>query len=667
MVFTPPKTQKKRRVINIQQKKFIKGYISTLADSRIPNDGLADTLNMTIEQDGLPRPRPSTIRYGEQPLGTVLGMGKFTKIVSGQPEYWEISMQVISGVGKIHVRKDGNTWVAVADSDNTYDDEAWTMFTQTNNTVYMSNGVDAMSFYDVNTGQITKYTSLTTPAAPTVVMAGLTGTTYTQRYKISANNDAGESIASAVGTVQTSKQRDLWNGTTEYTTVTWTAVTGATSYNVYWGDAAGYEYYLTTLTGLSFTDTSAIAANTFRLYPQADSSTGPKLTNLYNKNAQLFGVGDVNNRSYLWYSGAGQDAGDFSPFNGGGYVPIDLGGESIPVSVRSFRDGKGTPALTVLTKGAGDSGKLYHVTFNQTTYGETVIIYPEVYEANGQAGTTSPMAVVEANNNLHYPTGRDFKSTGTKANVVNILATSSIAQALERDLDKLNLAAMHKAVGLLHQDRIYYALPVGADYNNELWVHDLSREGLWLLRWTIEATYMWLYEDNAGEVHHCILTRDNVIVEFTRSVATTDDGKAFSTRLKTGGVVFDEGGVSMASIETVRSKFLYPRGDISILISGIGEDGPVSSFASTTFSVSVQRTGWSDMEYAYESNPAQYSTTIQVGGEDSADPVRVIPIEVDEIVNQLTTEVSTETAGCDYFLSSLNTSGKAIDGLYYGD
>lgn len=666
-MFTPPRGQKKRKPIDVRQTKFNKGYISTLADSRIPQDGLADALNISLEQDGLPRPRPSLIRYGEQPLGAVIGVGTFTKIVSGQPEHWEISMQVVTGVGKIHIRQDGGAWTLIVDADNSYDDESWATFTQSNNRVYVSNGVNNMSYYDINAGTITAYTALSTPAAPTVTQTGLTGTNYTQRYKISANSSAGETAASVAGTVQTSKLRDAWNGTGEYADVTWAAVTGAVSYNVYWGDAAGHEHYLTTVSGTTFRDDSSIAANTFRLYPQADSTTGPKLTYLYNKNAQLFGVGDVANRSYLWYSGAGTNSGDFSPFNGGGYVAIDYGGDSIPVAVRSFRDGKGTPALTVLTKGAAGKGKLFHVTFNETTYGDTLIIYPEVYEANGQSGTTSALAVVEANNNLIYPTGTTFKSTGTKANIVNILATDSIAQALERDLVKLNLSAMDMAVGLEYEDKVYFALPVGTDYNNEIWVHDLSRDGLWILRWTVAAKYMWLYEDSSGQTHHCVLTRDNVILQFTRTVATSDDGMAFRTRVKSGGIVFDPAGISMASIEKVRFKFLYPRGDLSISISGIGEDGPTSNIAAASYSAAVPRTGWGQLEYAYANNPVEWSGNIGVSNFNAVDAVAVIPIEVDEILNQQTWTISTDRADSDYYLSSVTTTGKAINGLYYGD
>jgi hypothetical protein len=290
-----------------------------------------------------------------------------------------------------------------------------------------------------------------------------------------------------------------------------------------------------------------------------------------------------------------------------------------------------------------------------------------VYEANGQSGTTSPLAVVEANNNLIYPTGTAFKSTGTKANIVNILATDSISQGLERDLVKLNLSAMDMAVGLEFEDKVYYALPVGADYNNEIWVHDLSRQGLWILRWTIAAKYMWLYEDSAGRTHHCVLTRNNVILEFSRTVATADDGVAFRTRVKSGGIVFDPGGISMASIETVRFKFLYPRGDVSISISGIGEDGPTSNIAAASYSAIVQRTGWGQYQYAHASNPVQWSGNVGQSDTASVGAVAVIPVEVDEILNQQTWSIATDRADSDYFLSSVTTTGKTIDGLYYGD
>ena len=42
--------------------------------------------------------------------------------------------------------------------------------------------------------------------------------------------------------------------------------------------------------------------------------------------------------------------GDFSAFNGGGKYSDNPGGDTTPETVRSFRTGKGDPAVTVLSE-----------------------------------------------------------------------------------------------------------------------------------------------------------------------------------------------------------------------------------------------------------------------------------------------------------------------------
>ena len=70
---------------------------------------------------------------------------------------------------------------------------------------------------------------------------------------------------------------------------------------------------------------------------------------------------------------------------------------------------------------------MFHVTLTPFTYGDQVIIYANVTKLNGQSAPYSPRAVVKLET-LWYPTGLDFKSTGTSQNVMNILTTNSIAQ-----------------------------------------------------------------------------------------------------------------------------------------------------------------------------------------------------------------------------------------------
>jgi hypothetical protein len=602
------------------------------------------------------------IPFGGQPLGTVIGGGTFIKIVSGNPEMWDISMQVISGVGKVHVRKDGGAWVASVHADNSYDDEAIVNFCQTGGRVYISNGVNEMSYYDTDTGDIVKYASLDTPSAPTATGTGLSGTNYTYYYRITANNAVGESAASVQDTEQVLTLRDQWTPASQYITVTWSAVTDATSYNVYVGTVAGQEQYLTSVAGLTFKDDGTLSLNPFRLAPAGNSTEGPKLRYMTNKDGQLFGVGDVDNPSWLWYDAGSSAVGDFSPFNGGGNVAINDGGDTVPESVKAFRTGKGDTVVTILSRGIGGIGKMHHLAFSTTTFDDYVITIPNIQEASGQGGTLSARAVVEGNNSLWYPTGQDFKSTGTQPNLQNILSTDSVSDDILPDVQRLNLAAMNKACGLLYENKIYWALPVGSTENNQIWVKDLSRRGIWILPWIISAKFMWLSENNTtGNVNFCVCDGTNIFT-FSRSVATQDNGVAFRTRVAHEGVVWSDSGMGMGAIEEMRFKLLRPKGTVSIQASGLDEDGETQTLESETFTQKSSFTGWNQLDWYND----EYSGDVGVINFTSKQ-VKVVNLEIDETLNQVAWEITTDGKNCDYYLSSVLLTGVEINKSFFGD
>ena len=137
--------------------------------------------------------------YGTQPTLPVIGR---EQIHQNKVRY-EIFMLNDSGVGKVYTRQDGGAFTLIGGS---YSVTEWAGFVQSNNRVYIFNGVDKLSYFNLQTSAIVTYTALTTPGTPTPTKTGLTGTTWTYYYKISANNAVGTSTASSAGSVTVGKQ-----------------------------------------------------------------------------------------------------------------------------------------------------------------------------------------------------------------------------------------------------------------------------------------------------------------------------------------------------------------------------------------------------------------------------------------------------------------------------
>lgn len=660
-----PAKRRKKPAVNVTYARWDAGYMSYTEAIRLRKNALIDMTNCDLYADGLPGPREGTVKYGVQPIGKVIGMGTYVDATAPlvKPVKWVITLQVVDGVASLYKNKDGGNWVSLGGN---YDTSAWATFTQSNNRVYVSNRTNKMSYYNIAANTIVTYNTIPAPNTPTVTATGLDGSVVTYRIRVSANNNVGETNASAAALVTVGDYRNSWDPNSQSLSISWPQVEDAESYNVYIGTVAGDEEYLgnvpqpSTAGNVTFVDNNRAAINPFKKAPEGNATDGPTLGNLRDSNGQLFGTDDANNRYRFWYSGSGDKSGDFSPFNGGGWVDVNLGGSSVPVCAVAFRDGQGKSAITILTRGSAGYGELYHQTFGDQTIGDYTITYPIIERANGQAGTYSAMAVLEANNSLYYPTGLDITTTGTKPQMVNILVSQSITDTIRDDVQRWNLDAMDKSCGVVYRNRLYWSFPVGSNKNNEIWINDLSLNGAWILRWTLPCDFMQVYESSDGRTHLTVLS-DNKILEFS-DTALDDDGTPFRTRLALPTVTFDESGLQMASVQTIRLLFLRPQGSIQTNIYGLDElNTETHAVASTQLRQNVDPTGWDSIEFDREE--FDYVLPPSTGSSKAQVPE---PIEIDETLSQLSIDII--TSGRDrYKLHSVNVQGKVIPGLYQGD
>lgn len=674
------RAKKHQSVIDLHQNNFAKGYISTFANSRRPQDSVSDATNMELVQDNIFRPRSPLARYGTQPANTIIGRGKYRfNGTRGQ-----LFMQNVAGVGKIYRQTDGGAFTLIGGV-NTYSSTLWAGFVQSKNRVYVFNGDSTgagtnLSYVDLNTMATVEYVSLSTPAAPsgTGNAALISGTKpYNYYYKVTGNNAVGESTASAASAaVNVNTPRDQWvplNTTTvaapQTITVTWSAVTNATSYTLYVSDNNTDFFEVVTIAGattLQFIDDGSITVNPYKSAPASNSTQGPIFTWMYvdTRNSQVFGITSTNQFYYSATSGVTGAAADFSSLNGGGFATIDEGGDTLLNFIDGFRTGKGDPVITTSSRGAAGKGKINHITFDSATFGNQVIFFPTVTEANGQSGTYAPRATVKARDSLYYPTGDNIKSTGTSQNIVNILTTATMADLIIPDVNKISLNYLSGAAGVEYQDKIYMALPVGSTVNNEIWILDLARKNAWTLRWTIMAKDIWLYEDNNGASHLCVLV-NNIILEFTRAgtIPHTDDGVAWSSRVAFSSLVWDPDGVSLGTIHNQYFKLLEPTGQITANTYGLSKRGSITNTGTASYSVETSFTGIGQWDYS-----GDYQYGDDIGNVNSfAQSVAVLHVKPKGLLNQEDWEVVASTAGTDYFLSAVSTRGMAnLDLVYQG-
>ena len=279
------------------------------------------------------------------------------------------------------------------------------------------------------------------------------------------------------------------------------------------------------------------------------------------------------------------------------------------------------------------------------------------YEANGQDGTDAPDGVVVYKDSLWYPSADGFKTTGTKPQIQNILSTNNISDTIETDVAKLNRTSMDNSSGVAYEGRIYWALPVGTSTNNQIWVLDLARGGQWMLPWRVNADQLLLYGDNDGNTHFLAVV-GNKILEFTRSVATTDDGTGFPTKVGSGYIKADESGLEWFYIIDVTFVLINPQGVINLDIRGKTEDSAIAQVGAKTFTRNTQYAGWGEL-----TSGATSGWGVPLSAESSWGEIVTVPstygssrvvrtVEIGEVLNYMQWEIGS-LGGADYALSDV--------------
>lgn len=594
-VQVPPKFSGKApadKVINITD--FKSGVNSFLDDARLPKNALRSAVNIMLDQDGIPKLRWGTKNIGDPLYGIIDGDYKFSKFEKSTRTLSEYNIAISDG--RVYTARDCKGWSPSLGATLTPNNDASML--QLEDKVFIANGHDTLAYYDINTNETKSFIKLDTPEAPALERStDLTDGDFTYYYKISAVNDVGETKAGPSGSISVNVKRDSWQNTTgevskeQYVKLSWPAISGAVRYNIYCSDVSGQECYIDSIAASSYTDEARSVPNMAIIAPLDDTTGGPVMSEISYSDNRLWGTGDPDNPYRVYWGGVAQNTTAFSPFYGGGWIDIAKGSGEIPVTVRSYRDGKGDPVNTVFMTSANGKGSQQQIALSSMTVGTITFIVPMVARVIGSLGTAAPDGVVEAKNNLFYPSTQSFNTTGAKADMLNVLSTDEVSLAIRPDVRQISNQSARRISAIYYEGKILWAVPYGSRTNNEVWILDLELK-TWIRPWKLSVKKFISYTGSSGKERLLFRSSEessgpSYLIEMSENY-NTDNGLAFPFNLSTGLLSFDESHMSFWNVKKLYVELLRAIGNLDIVVSGTTKNRSFQSLK--VFSLSGVRT-----------------------------------------------------------------------------
>lgn len=555
------------------------GSVTNIDEARQNANQSPETLNMTLEQDGLWTVRPGTEYYGTTPASetSILGASEFVV----DEDTREIIL--VGGSGTVYKSvNDGNTWSTLSGATMTTGKKC--RFLQIDDKLYITNSTDRLTYYDGSALQRNSQISNPTNLAGTLG-GGLSSGSYHLYYRVIAINGVGFTAGSNEVDMAVNIQRDVWSTATEKIDFTWDAVTGATRYEIYLSDESGAQLYLDETTTNSYSDDGSAVLNPYKEIPDDNTTGGPILGRLSLSNGRIWGI-DENNR--VVFSGTGQNINYFSFFYGGGYTYLDKGGREFPVVATHYRTGKGDTAPTVFSKTPDGRGGIWQIAMDSLTIGDETIIIPSAVKIVGSIGSQGETAVTDANDNLFSANKNGVHATRNKAQIFNVLSTEEQSVNIRPSWrSSINSAKYKDIFAYYFEGKVHFCVSQNGTNNDTIAIYDLEKNA-WIWNWDIGFEQLFEYTDTNNSTHLLAVEYgESKLIEINQD-ALTDKGVAISTLWKSPLIHIDPKDKSVfAKIKDVVVELGRPQGTIYVEVLGLQKNKPFQQLASRTITDTV--------------------------------------------------------------------------------
>jgi hypothetical protein len=632
--------------------KFNGGTVTLFDDARIKLNQAVETTNLMQVQDGIWKPRWGTEYYGEAIAGEtkIAGIAEYVKS-DGSREL----IAVGGTTGKIFKSVDAGAWSQIGSL--TLNTTVQPSFLQIEGFLYIANGIDNLVRY--NGTSLLTYTQL---SAPTLSSAnrgsGLSAGSFTYYYKVTALNEVGETTGSNEVSTTVNVDRDLWGGSgNRHIDVTWTAVSGATRYQLYISEESGKQTLLIDTAATTYRDDGSVQVNLFIQVPQDNTTTAPKFSEMSLIDGRIWGTKEPSNKYRVYWGGDELNTSAFSAYYGGGWVDLERGGRETPVWVGNYRTGKGDSAATVLCTSPEGVGSVWQLSLQIITVNNDSFVYPTGAKIVGTIGTTSPKAVVTAMDSLIFANKRAIYNLGNKQQIFNVLATDEMSANIRPSYRELNQNKLGNMCAYWYDSKIFFsATEKGQNDNNLMFVFDTERKN-WAWRWTIGVNQFLEYTEITGTSYLLgIRPNDNRLMKFDSNLFS-DLGQKFRTSYTSGLIQISDNAKMFAMVKEVLIELGRPKGKILFEVIGIKKKGGFNTIATRTITneASISNVNFTDSLFSdifFSENPNVPTTVSQAN-------VKKI-IRVRKLLNAIQYKVSSDTLDTDYAILAIQAYGNLI-------
>lgn len=532
--------------------------------------------NLILKGSGILTQRPGTASFFTPGATKVKYLGHYyAKQISGASGVSEALAMTESG---LLTKKSGASYAIIPGA--SYPSGARIDSAQIYNRVYFVSPSAVLRKYDGSS--LLSYAAISTPSVISVTKSSGTSGVFTRSWRVSAESDVGETLASGAITLANLPE-DF--STTNFVTLSWTSVANAQGYVIY-GRDSGNETFLTRVaaTQISFIDDGSNIASSFVFPPEADFTSGPKAKYVIASREKLF-VGNIeNNPSRVMFSGGGPNVDKFHWARGGGYFDI------------SKDDGEEITGLA-----EGDGGRIivfkersiFQVTL---TYNSTLgIVEPTIQKISGALGCVSHKTIRSVENDLFFlgrraGGGISLNSLGYEPNFTSALRTREISARIRPEMETINMGRVDDLFAHYFAQKYWIFYPVGT-LSMKCLAYD--RERLAFLgpqTFPNNPACAEIFYDS-GKIEHFLYGGDDGIVREISLGYQTDSGVDIDWTYESKK---EEVG-SPLSLKNLKKAFFHlrnVRGNVSVEIVVEGKDGTTT--VSDTFTIEAVQSlaGW---------------------------------------------------------------------------